>query len=397
MRKRYVSVLMTGVLGICVLTGCRTAPEASGDGDVYHAKSSLESEVESIVNSQEAVDTVGTDDAEPGGSYDALVGTEENGIRICAQVPAVPQALPALTLRERDDWDAEKLKAFLDSKSKDVQDITEEYLAQREKELREMDEDEKPVEWLNFGDDSLLIISDGLKEASFARNTYANYEDAVLKKNCTSIYKDAPEIDVMRNSGAADAAFPVSRAEEILLEKLAVLDITEISVFEAFYYELDGTAFYELVFSPSYEKIKVASEFGSVKLGEVCPRGTAWITEDGIAAMRLEDYCGKLTEQSENGKILTFPQVTDVLEKYLENNMLCGSSKAKLTQAELVYYPTLEEGKLILTPAWHVYIPMKEMQELLEAGDQAWQEAAANGAAWNIYMDAVTGELIKVE
>ncbi|MDE5937783.1 MAG: hypothetical protein K2H37_01705, partial [Lachnospiraceae bacterium] len=69
----------------------------------------------------------------------------------------------------------------------------------------------------------------------------------------------------------------------------------------------------------------------------------------------------------------------------------------KLTQAELVYYPTLEEGKLILTPAWHIYIPMKEMQESLETGDQAWQEAAANGAAWNIYMDAVTGELIRVE
>ena len=397
MRKRYAGVLMAGVLGTCVLTGCEKAPEASADSGVYHAKSTLESEVENIVTAESAIHTEGTGDAGPGESYDALVGTEENGIWICAQVPAAPQSAPTLTLRERDDWDEEKLKKLLGSEGEDVKDITAEYLAQREKELREMDEEDKPGEWPNFGDDSLLILSDGTKEASFGRNTCADFEDGRLKNNCDAIYKKAPEIDVMRESGDSCAAFPVSRAEELLLEKLAVLDITEISVSEAFYYELDGTAFYEMVFTPSYGKIKVASEFGAVKRGEVQPRGTAWITEDGIAAMSLEDYCGKITEQSENGKILTFPQATEVLGKYLENDMLCGVSEAKLTQAELVYYPTLGESELILTPAWHIFIPLREMQESLESGGQAWQEAVEKGAAWNIYLDAVTGELIKVE
>lgn len=141
----------------------------------------------------------------------------------------------------------------------------------------------------------------------------------------------------------------------------------------------------------------VASEFGKIALGEVQPRGTAWITEDGIAMMRLDDYCGKITEQSENGEILTFSQVTDILERYLESNTFCGNPKAKLTQIELVYYPTLRESELILTPAWHVCIPLNEMETALEAGDKAWQEAADKGAAWNIYLDAVTGKLIKVE
>ena len=397
MKKKFLSVLIAGALGACVLTGCQKAPEASADSDVYHAKSSLEGAVEKIAAKESDANTTGTDTPKSGGSCDALVGTEENGIWICAEVPAAPQTVQTLTLQKRDDWDTEKLREALDSESGNVQDITAEYLAQREKELNDMNEEDKPVEWLNFGDDSLMILSDGQKEVSFARNTSVSYVDEILKKNCDAIYKKAPEIDVTRDSETAPAQFSVSHAKDILLEKLAVLDITEIHFSRALYYELDETAFYELAFTPSYETIGVASEFGQIVLGEVQPRGTAWITEDGIATMRLEDYCGKITEQSENGKILTFSQVTDILGKYLENNTFCGNPKAKLTQAELVYYPTLRESELILTPAWHIYIPLNEMMDAMESGDKAWQEAVENGTAWNIYLDAVTGELIKVE
>lgn len=392
MKKRFLSVLIAWVSGICILTGCQKQPEASENSDVTHAKSSLEGEVEHIVAEESCENIVAS-----GGSYDALVGTEENGIWICAEVPEASQTVPALTMRERDDLDAKKLKKLLDSEGGNVQDITAEYLAQREKELSEMDENDKPGEWLNFGDDSLMILSDGQKEASFARNTCASYVDETLKKNCDAIYKKAPEVDVTRDSGTTSPQFSISRAKEVLLEKLAVLDITEIYISEIFYYELDGIAFYEFLFTPSFEKIGVASEFGELKLGEVHPRGTAWITEDGMAMMSLEDYCGKIIEQSENGKVLTFPQVTDILEKYLKNNTFCGGSKTKLTRAELVYYPTFREPELILTPAWHIYIPLREMIEALESDDRAWKEAFAKGTAWNIYIDAVTGELIKVE
>ena len=89
--------------------------------------------------------------------------------------------------------------------------------------------------------------------------------------------------------------------------------------------------------------------------------------------------------------------MTDILGKYLENNTFCGNPKAKLTQAELVYYPTLRESELILTPAWNICIPLNERIDAMESGDNAWQQAVENGAAWNIYLDAVTGELIKVE
>ncbi len=379
------------------LTGCQKAPEASADSDVYHAKSSLEGEVENIMAAKPDGNTTETDGAKQGGSCDAMIGTEENGIRICAKVPAVPQIVPTLTLQERDDWTAEKLKELFDGEDADVQAITTEYLAQMAKELSEMNEDDKPVAWQNFGDDSLVILSDGQKEASLRGKTTVGYVDEILKKSCDAIYKKAPEIDVTGNNEGISTRFSVSRMKDILLEKLAVLDITEIHISRILYYELDGAAFYELIFTPSYETIGVASEFGQIALGEVMPRGTAWITEDGIATMSLDDYCGKIKEQSENGEILTFSQVTDLLGTYLEKNTFCGNSRAELTQAELVYYPSLRESELILTPAWHIYIPLNEMLEALESNDKAWQEAVENGAAWNIYLDAVTGELLKVE
>ena len=106
--------------------------------------------------------------------------------------------MQTLTLRERDDWDAEKLKELLDSEGRNVQDITGEYLALAEKESSEMKEEDRPVEWLNFGDDSLLVLSDGQKVASFARNTCVSYVDEALKKNCDAIYKKAPETDVTK-------------------------------------------------------------------------------------------------------------------------------------------------------------------------------------------------------
>ncbi len=397
MKKKFLSVLIAGVSGICVLAGCQKAPEASADRDVYHAKSSLEDEVENIVAKEPDGNTAQTGRPKQGGRYDALVGTEENGIWICAKVPAVPQKVPALTLRERDDWDGEKLRELLDSENGNIQDISAEYLAQKEKELSEMEEEEKPGEWPNFGDGSLMVLSDGSKEASFIGNTSVSYVDEKLEKSCDAIYRKALEIDVTKGSEGVSVKFPVSRMKEILLEKLAVLDIMEINISRILYYGLEGTAFYELVFTPSYETIGVASEFGQIVLGEVQPRGTAWVTEDGIATMNLENYCGKIMGRSEKGGVLAFSQITDILAKYLENNALCGNPKAKLTQAEIVYYPTLRESELILTPAWHIYIPLNEMMDAVESGEQAWQETVDNGAAWNIYLDAVTGKLIEVE
>ncbi len=396
MKIRLSSVFITTILGICTLTGCQNAPEVSADSDVYRAKSALESEVENIASEKSDMNT-----AEAGEMmkerYDALVGTEENGIWICAGIETVPQTVQTLTLRERDDFDEVKLKELLGSEN--VRDITAEYLEQQGKELNELDEDEKPKEFPHLGDDTFLILSDGQKEASFKWNTCVSYENEDLKQKCSQIYKVAPEIDITRNGESTSAKFSLDHAEEMLLEKLAVLDETGIYPAQIYYYELDDTAFYRMDFSPIYEGIGVANEFGQWRYGEVLPMGTAWVTEEGVASMDLGyngGYCGKITEQSEN-RIMTFSQVTEVLSAYLKSGTLWGNSEAKLTEVELVYYPIFQDSELRLTPSWHIFVPLDYMIDALDSGDAIWQKVFEEGAAWNIYLDAVTGELIKVE
>lgn len=396
MQKRLLSVFITAILGSCALTGCQNAPEASADSDVYRAKSALESEVENIASEKSDRNT-----AEAGETmkerYDALVGTEENGIWICAEIEMVPQTVQTLILRERDDFDEVKLKELLGSEN--VRNITAEYLEQQEKELNELDEDEKPKEFPHLGDDTFLILSDGQKEASFKWNTCVSYENKDLKQKCSQIYKVAPEIDVTGNGESVSAKFSLDHAEEMLLEKLAALDETDIYPAQIYYYELDDIAFYRMDFSPVYEGIGVANEFGQWRYGEVLPMGTAWVTEEGVASMDLGyngGYCGKITEQSEN-RIMTFSQVTEVLSAYLKSGTLLGNSEEKLTEVELVYYPIFQDSELLLTPAWHIFVPLDDMVDALDSGDAIWQKVFEEGAAWNIYLDAVTGELIKVE
>ncbi len=259
MKKRVFSVLITAIWGSCALTGCQNAPEASADSDVYRAKSGLESEVEHIAseksdrNMAEAGETMKE-------RYDALVGTEENGIWICAEIETVPQTVRTLILRERDDFDEVKLKELLGSEN--VRNITAEYLEQQEKERNELDEDEKPKEFPHLGDDTFFILSDGQKEASFKWNTCVSYVNEDLKQKCSQIYKVAPEIDVTGNGESASAKFSLDHAEEMLLEKLAVLDETDIYPAQIYYYELGDIAFYKIDFSPVYEGIGVANEFG---------------------------------------------------------------------------------------------------------------------------------------
>ena len=149
--------------------------------------------------------------------------------------------------------------------------------------------------------------------------------------------------------------------------KLEPLGITEIKPHEIYYYETGDTGFYEIKFTPGYDGVGLAHEFGQMDTTDVIPSAMAWVTQDGVAMLNLKEVLGKVTEQTDTGKVLSFSQVLEILEVYLENNMLCGCTEAKLTQVEVVYYPDYKEPDLVLKPAW------------------------------NIYLDAVTGELLHVE
>lgn len=179
------------------------------------------------------------------------------------------------------------------------------------------------------------------------------------------------------------------------MEKLLALGVSEVCFYHILYYELDGTAFYELKFTPSYDGVGVAYEFGEVRYGEVYPHGRAWVTAEGVASIEMSDFLGTVMEEKAEN-VLDFSKVTEILETYLKSGTIRGNSEMALTKVELVYYPTYSEPSLSLTPAWHLCVPLNEYEEGLESGG-VYQEAFQENAAWNLYIDAVTGKLLKVE
>ncbi len=393
MKKSLLSMLMVGILGATALSGCTPAPEASESGGVYHAMSTEDSKREDIVAGE--TDTKATIEGE---KYDALIGTEENGIRICADIPTVAANVPVLTLEPRDDFDEEKLKQFLGSDN--AQDVTAEVLAEIEEQQRGLSEEEKVPDLPHFGDDSYLELRAGKKTASFIDNTGAHYEDEELNEKCSEIYKVAEEIDVTKDGEYASAAFSLDEAEEILKEKMEILGDTEIAANQIYYYELGDTAFYEINFSPVYEGIAVANGIGTGWVsGDVIPQGTAWITKDGVAVLFLGvngGYYGKITDKSDE-KIMTFEKVTELLEMYLENGSIVGNSELVLPDVRLEYYPGLYDSKLVLTPAWHIYFPRMEMMSLTGPEGEIVDKTYEMDAVSDIYLDAATGEIFKAD
>ena len=79
-RLVVVTILMS--IGIC---GCQKAPERSANGDILHAKDSVEDEMAAIVNESESA--MENDMQE----INSTIGTGDNVITIRAQVPDVPQ------------------------------------------------------------------------------------------------------------------------------------------------------------------------------------------------------------------------------------------------------------------------------------------------------------------
>lgn len=103
MKKGFISPIMVCLWAAWALAGGRKAPDASADREVCHGKSSLESQLESIRAEPDETEPGETqpDEGESGGSVDALVGTEENGVWIRAELPKVPLTMPTLMLRQR--------------------------------------------------------------------------------------------------------------------------------------------------------------------------------------------------------------------------------------------------------------------------------------------------------
>lgn len=379
-RLVVVTILMS--IGIC---GCQKAPERSANGDILHAKDSVEDEMAAIVNESES--TMENDMQE----INSTIGTGDNVITIRAQMPDVPQNVYNMVLGENETLTKDVLTEFLGSETGNIKDLSEEAQKEMEQIKEENEQGEERAEYSVFGNAPIYKLSDEQKTASFSYGTNAYYQDELLYEKCASIYKSADETVLEE----ADSKNVYMNAEKILLAKLSLIGMTEIDIYKITQYQKENVTFYEIEFTPSYEGMGIVHEFGSITSGEIFPSGKAWICEESIATLSLDACIGKVETQEKCETVLSWSQIEKILETNLNSGKINGSNKAVLTEVEFLYYPIYkeDENKLELVPVWHIYTPMSvwmENEELAEA-------FMKNGSIWSICVNAVSGEIVRSE
>lgn len=397
MRKH--SLLYTIAAAACTLSlaGCQKAPEAVEGNGIVHARGDMERQVQDIA-AADTQEQAGTG-AQQAGRYQGTAGTGGSRIAIDADIPAVPDQLYIITLEPDDGLDRDTLLALLDSESGSVRDTSQELL----REIEENDECNETVNeygerflYSRFGDHSAARLGDGKKEASFFCHTGAYYIDRVLRETCFEIYSgDYSEVLVTQDH-MDEGSFSAERAGEILMDRLRILGVSEPAFQKICYTEGGGYRFYYMEFVPVYDGIAVDIGSNAYGPGQVWPNGTAIVSEEGVAEIRLTDFCGK-TAGKEPVTVLSFEQVLDILGQYLDNGMIESDGTITYDRVELNYYPVpnpapaMDEieykSKLVLTPIWHIYVPIDEYVE---------NYGTAVGPS-HICVNAVTGELEAAE
>ena len=380
LRLVVITILMS--IGIC---GCQKAPERSANGDILHAKDSVEDEMAAIVNESESA--MENDMQE----INSTIGTGDNVITIRAQMPDVPQNVYNMVLGENETLTKGVLTEFLGSETGNIKDLSEEAQKEMEQIKEENEQGEERAEYSVFGNAPIYKLSDEQKTASFSYGTGTYYQDELLYEKCASIYKSADETVLEE----ADSKNVYMNAEKILLAKLSLIGMTEIDIYKITQYQKENVTFYEIEFTPSYEGMGIVHEFGSIASGEIFPSGKAWICEESIATLSLDACIGKVETQEKCETVLSWSQIEKILETNLNNGKINGSNKAVLTEVEFLYYPIYkeDENKLELVPVWHIYTPMSvwmKNEELAEA-------FMKNGSIWSVCVNAVSGEIVRSE
>ncbi len=385
MRKKVLGlavVMMLMTVGIC---GCQKAPESSSNGDILHAKDSVENEVAAIVNESES--ETENDSRE----INSVIGTGDNVIQIKAQMPDMPEDVKTIALGENEALTKDALKEFLGSEAGNIEDLSEEAQKEIEQSEAENEQGEERAVFSVFGSAPVYQLSDGQKTAGFSYGTGAYYQDELLYEKCASVYKLADET-VLEET---DSESVYMETEKILLAKLSQIGMAEIDIYKITRYQYENITFYEIEFTPSYGGMGVVHEFGSIASGEIFPSGKAWICEESIVTLSLNACLGKVETQEKCGTILSWSQIEKILEAHLNSGKISGSNKAVLTKAEFLYYPSFkeDENKLELVPVWHIYTPMSEWMEKEELAEAF----VANGSVWSICVNAVSGEIVRSE
>ena len=385
MRNKILRLVVVMILMAVGIFGCQKAPESSTNGDIFHAKDSVEDEVAEIVNGP------GTEMENDLQEINSVIGTGDHAIRIQAQMPDIPQDVKTIVLGENETLTKDVLKVFLGSETGNIKDLSEEAQKELEQSRAENQQGEERAVFSVFGNAPIYRLSDEQKTASFSFGTGAYYQDELLYEKCASIYKSANETVLEE----VDSENIYMEAEKILLAKLSKIGMAEIDIYKITQYQYENVTFYEIEFTPSYDGVGVVHEFGAIASGEIFLLGTAWICEESIATLSLDDCLGQVETQEKCETVLSWGQIEKILETYLNSGKINGTNQAILTEATFLYYPIYKEDqdKLELVPVWHIYTPMSawmENEELAEA-------VVENRFTWNICVNAVSGEIVRSE
>lgn len=380
-RIKFIAVMLA--VSVC-LFGCQKAPEVSSNGEVAHAKDSVEKAADNIVQqTQGEVSSVG-------GEYlDCVIGTSENGIKIQADIPNMPNEAYEIAVQPISRISKEIMTELLDSNTGNVQDLSE----STKKELDELTESQKSltgeeaVRQMGFGYGSVVHLSDGEKEVFFNGGGSITYTDIQLNNRCALNGSDETRISD-KDMDTAFSGFSANDAIQMVLDKLNVLGISDVHIYEIVRYERDGLSFYGINFTPAFYSTGIAHEFGEVVVGEIHPEGNAIVASNGIAYLSLSDAYVEVVKESKASGLLSFTQIQQILEKYLSSGKLASSAEIALTEVEFVYYPVYDEDTLKLIPAWNICLPIWDYLSL---------EGVDGSFAYNIYINASSGELLLVE
>lgn len=427
---------MAVILSVFVLISCQGAPDAVEGNGIMHAQGDLERQVQEIAGADAQRQAQnGTGDAgglsgtgaDAGGSsgtgagtgvdmggssgtgagtgiqgagrYQGTVGTGANIINISAEIPRIPDNLYVITLQPDEGLDRDSLLAFLDSESGSAKDTSQELL----REIGESDqynstpqEDGDRFLYSKFGDHSALRFESGTKEASFTGHTGAYYVDHALMEKCQGIFGGNYSETLIAPDKMGEGSFSAERAGEILLDKLGTVGVSDIAFEKIYYVEGSGYSYYQMYFTPVQEGLAVDIGSNSYCLGQVRPDGWAEVSQEGVAEVSLNNFCGKTVNQ-DSVMVLSFEQVLKILEQYLDGGMIESDGRITYDRVELNYYPVptvpAQDGieyksELVLKPIWNIYMPLDEYV------DGGYGDAVG---PTHICVDAVTGELINTD
>ncbi len=403
MRKNRLCLTMAAVLCASVFGGCQKAPGATEGNDIVHAQGDIERQVQIATTDTQGQTQAGSraDEQEQTADwYQGSIGTGDNKININAAIPAVPDNLCIITLGPNGGLNRDALLEFLDSESDSIKDTSQELLNEIEENDRynsTPQENEDRCLYSKFGDHSAARLGDGAKEASFTYHTGAYYINHELKEKCVRIFSGNFSETLITQDKMDEGSFPANKAVEILLDKAEAAGVSELSIRKVYYKEGNGYSFYEMEFVPVYDGIAVDIGTDAYALGQVWPNGFASVSEEGVAEVTLIDFCGKAVDK-EPVTLLSFEQILKILEQYLDNGMIESQGKITYDRVELNYYPVPNSApapdeieykpELLLTPIWHIYIPLDEYV------DEGYAETSEPA---HICVDAVTGELVKTD